>query len=253
MDAVISGRAKTALLMQDDGSMQSFHANAPDVLIPRKPSDYHLLFNGASDLQFLENVEREETTQHLLELRDGEDALLMCLFVLDPEYTDEERRESALVLEDLLQKEHAANYLKAIMYSRPLPPSGDLKGALECCAGENLIKVRAYLNELETLQPHIEEVWKAWEQLPDDLFDPDKAYIQAVVVREGLFATLVRYLMKIDKHNDSINDVFMIMELSNSLRECNYQFMKKYNSFISSWIISLKKNRNEANKQKLAG
>ena len=57
MNAVISGQTRTALLIDGD-ALVSFNLDAPEILQPRRESDFRFLFGEATDLRFIENTRK---------------------------------------------------------------------------------------------------------------------------------------------------------------------------------------------------
>jgi len=190
MNAVVSGHSGVAMLIEGD-ACSSIHFGQEEVQ-PRRPSDFRLLFNGARDLQFLEDVELEEVRKRLDQESTRIDVLHLALILLDRELSDDTRRTAAEELEELLADDANLQWLESVLYARPLPRSGDLVGARSACTGHTR-RTRAMLGRLQLLQAVIAEVHSAWERIPTHLFgtDDDRQHVLSVVVKEGLFRDLV--------------------------------------------------------------
>lgn len=190
MNAVVSGLSGVALLIEDD-VFSSIHFGEGEVR-PRRPSDFRLLFNGARDLQFLEDVDLAEVRRRLDLESTRIDALHLALILLDPELSHDTRRTAAEELDELLMDDAFACWVESVLYAHPLPRSGDLVGARSACTGRTQ-RTRAFLGKLESLQPVIAEVHAAWERIPTHRFgtDDDRQHVLSIAVKEGLFRDLV--------------------------------------------------------------
>jgi hypothetical protein len=191
VDAVLSGHAGVALLLDGD-KLSSLHFEDSDEALPRSPGEVHLLFAGAQDLEFLENVGLEEVRGHLDLAGTRVDALHLALNLLDSELSHETRRCTAEDLEELLADDRIGRWVESVLFAHPLPRSADPVGARSACTGRTE-RTRELLGKLESLQPVIVEVQQAWEAIPARLFatDEDRKHAISVAVKEGLFRDLV--------------------------------------------------------------
>jgi hypothetical protein len=189
MNAVVSGHSGFALLIEGD-AFSSIQFGEDEVR-PRRPSDFRFLFNGARDLQFLEDVDLEAVRKRLDLESTRIDALHLALILLDRELAHDTRRTAAEELEEMLPNEAIAHWVEGVLYARPLPGSGDLVGARSACTGRTQ-RTRGLLRKLESLQPVIAEIHGAWERIPTHLFgtDDDRQHFLSILVKEGLFRDL---------------------------------------------------------------
>ncbi len=132
MNAVISGRAGVALVVQGD-QLFSLDLDEPDELIPRRHDEYHLLIGEGTDLEFLEDCDPAAVRQRLELAVWREEALDVSLLLLDPSHSDEIRAQAAEELDECLAAKRTLDSLEAVLYAAPLPEMADLPGAL-CCA-----------------------------------------------------------------------------------------------------------------------
>lgn len=190
MNAVVSGHSGVALLV--DGDVLSSIHFGEDEIRPRRPGDFRLLFNGARDLQFLEDVGLEVVRKRLALESTRIDALHLALILLDAELAHETRRTAAEELDELLEDESITRWVESVLCAHPMPRSGDLVGARSACTGRTR-RARAILEDLDALQPVILTVHEAWERIPEQCFgtDEERQRVLALVVREGLFRDLV--------------------------------------------------------------
>ncbi len=190
MDAVISGRAGRALLLDGD-SLKSFDVDDPSKLVPRRQSDVPYLFGETQDLRVLQNTDIESVQRELEHDSDCSCALDLTLISLDAELPDDIRQEALEGLDELLADSRVVERLENILYARPLPEEGDLEGALRLSNTESLSS--ALLQRFQECQQLITEVTEAWDTIPTKIFGgyEQQAEFQHVAVREGLFRTLV--------------------------------------------------------------
>lgn len=190
MDAVISGRAGRALLLDGD-SLESFDVDDPSNLVSRGRTDVPYLFGETQDLRVLQDTTLEAARQELQHDYDSSCALDLTLISLDAELPNDIRREALEGLDELLADGRIIERLENILYARPLPEEADLVGALELSSGANLSN--ALLLSFQKRQLLITEVTEAWDTIPTKIFGgyERQAEFQHVAISEGLFRTLV--------------------------------------------------------------
>jgi tetratricopeptide (TPR) repeat protein len=200
MDAVISGRAGKALLLDGD-SLKSFDVDDPSKLVPRRQSDLPYLFGETQDLRVIEDTDIESVQQELKHDCHCNWALDLALISLDAELPDEIRQEALEGLDELLADSRVVERLENILYARPLPEDADLAGALNLCGETRFSNAHALMQRFQERQVLISEVSNAWETIPTKIFGSydQQAEFQHVAVREGLFRTLVITLENQDK------------------------------------------------------
>src|SRR5262245_3967872 len=104
MNAVISGRAGVAILVEKDRFF-SLDVNEPDRKVPRRPEEVRFLLGEGRDLRFFEDIAIEEVKRRLEEETSADEALHLALILLDGEHEADLREETAAVLETLLKSE----------------------------------------------------------------------------------------------------------------------------------------------------
>src|SRR6185295_3028955 len=191
MNAVVSGQAGVALLI-DGEWLSSFGAGQTAEMTRRSPGEVPLLLGDAKDLQFLEGVELEEVRSRLEQASREVDALHLALILLDESLEPDTRRTAAEELDELLAVDGNLRFVENVLYAHPLPRGADLVGALAACPG-NDDRIRHLLKRLGSLQSVITEVYFAWEQIREGLFDGkhDRAYARSIAAREGFFRDVV--------------------------------------------------------------
>jgi hypothetical protein len=143
--------------------------------VPRSPHEFPFLFGEGTDLEFIENVERDEVIRKLTAAVDKDTAPYLALMVLDGELPEDIRREAATEFGWFLAETQAGEHVQAVLYGRPLPASADLPGALDCCRNTGGRKVRDFFERLHNHQPEIDKVFKAFQGLPANLFGSEQA------------------------------------------------------------------------------
>jgi tetratricopeptide (TPR) repeat protein len=225
MDAVISGRAGKALLLDGD-FLQSFDVDDPSRLVSRRQSDLPYLFGESQDLRVLENTDLESIRQELQHDCDCNWALDVTLISLDAELPDDIRKEAIEGLNELLDSDRVIERLENILYARPLPDDADLQGALKLADGTPLSK--ALLQSLEERQPSIVEVSQAWDTIPSKMFGgyEQQAEFHQVAVREGLFRALVIVL----ETKGAISTFILNTSLKDSIKQ-----LRNYRQVLQQW------------------
>jgi hypothetical protein len=191
MDAVISGRSGTALLIDGDVWL-SFSVDDPDSPVYRSPADLRLLFGDAIDLLSLENTDRESVLKVLKLERSISSSLDLALMLLDRDLSENVREKAAAALENLIADERVHRRLEGTLYAHPLPQIADLHGALKYCHKRQAGLARVLLQGLKERQSLIKDVRLAWESIPSNLFESEdqRAEFHHVAVTEGLFRDL---------------------------------------------------------------
>src|SRR5256714_2393261 len=192
MDAVISGRAGKALLL-DVESLKSFGVDAPSEIVSRRQSDLPYLFGEAQDLRVIENADVESVKQALQHDCDFNWALDLTLISLDAELPDDIRKEAIEGLDELLSDSRVVERLEGILYARPLPEDADLVGAIKLCNEVRSSNASALLRSFGQCQLLIYQVSQAWDTIPTKIFVDYERQVefQQVAAREGLFRSLV--------------------------------------------------------------
>jgi tetratricopeptide (TPR) repeat protein len=226
MDAVISGRAGTALLI-DGNSLFSFDVDDVNAIVPRQQSDLPFLLGDGVDLQFFENVEPDQVKQQLELAYDSACALDLTLILLDSELSDEVRKEAVEELEALFADTQIIERLENLLYARPLPDAADIIGALDRSEETGAKIVTVVTHNLLERQPFIREVFLAWNAIPSDIFGgvEQKAEFQRVAVSEGLFRALViAYL------DEKVNEFLL-----DALGRPSIRALRSYISILQQW------------------
>ena len=164
MQAIVSGQAGLAVLI-DGESIYSIEANDPGVDTPRDRTDLLHLFAGATDVVEFPVEDRAAAVRRLQFDWNCDRALRMTLILLDPEEDSETRVLAAECVENRLSDEAVRNWLVARLYQAPMPDAGDLAGAIDLTASDELPLIQKLLIELQTDQPHIEAAVEAWDEV----------------------------------------------------------------------------------------
>ncbi|HLG14687.1 MAG TPA: tetratricopeptide repeat protein [Blastocatellia bacterium] len=191
MNAVISGRAGLALLIEGE-SLMSLNVDDPETLVPRSRQDLRFLLAEADDLIALDNVDRTQIARRLEFEHNVACALDMALIALDPGASMELRAEAVSALEELLLDPHVVERLEVTLYAKPLPDSSDLTGAQFCTEATTPL-AQSLFERLGRNQPAIRLVRETWDAMPFRVFGDEekaKAVFHDAAYREGLFRAL---------------------------------------------------------------
>ena len=231
MNAVISGRAGLALLIEGE-SMMSLDVDDLETLVPRSPNDLRFLLADADDLITLENTRREEVAQRLDLEHDIACALDMTLIALDSGASMELRAEAVAALDELLADARVIERLEFTMYATPLPGSADLMGAL-FCTEVTTAAARSFFERLDRDQAAIRSVREAWDALPDKFFgnEADRAVFHWTACNEGLFR-----LLALSYGDPAKGSGFLIDALKNR----SIASLRNYREVIQQWSAPIR-------------
>ena len=211
MNAVISGQAETAFVLDGDRAW-TINFYEPDTDVPRAPAEFSRLFSDVDDMQFIEDMNRDEIAQRLEVAVDDAAALYLALMLFDAQTDEDIRVEAAQELEKLLERKETKAYVENVLYARPLPKTADREGAFRCCNQIEAPALSEFLGRLEHLQPVIEEIRTAWERIPANLFESEDehAHCRATFIRQGFF----RYLVQTKTLRESIDQFRLDSQLN---------------------------------------
>ena len=99
MNAVISGQAETAFVLDGDRAW-SIDVRETETDVPRRPAEFSRLFADVDDAQFIEDVSREDIVETLENAVDHKTALYLALMLFDGETDDDIRVEAVQELSD---------------------------------------------------------------------------------------------------------------------------------------------------------
>lgn len=232
MNAVISGRAGLALVI-DGERVMCLDVDDLETLVPRSQSDLRFLLADADDLITLEETDRDQIAERLDLEHDIACALDMTLIALDPDTSMELRAEAVEALDELLVNARVIERLEFTMYAKPLPDSGDLKGALFCTEVKTAA-ARSFFERLEQSQTAIRAVREAWDALPDQLFGNEpsaKALFHDAAYNEGLFR-----LLALSYGDQAKVYVFVLETLENS----TIRSLHHHREVVQQWCVPIR-------------
>jgi tetratricopeptide (TPR) repeat protein len=213
MNAIISGRAEIAL-WEENGTLFRLPWGAEQP-VKCTPAPLGFFFGDATDLQFLSNLTLDETRRKLDEAVNCADALHGALMALDPELSFELRIEVSDTLNELLAVGTVCDYVRGVLFARPLTADSDIEGALRAARAAEAKPLFEFWQSVRTFQPIIEQVWLAWQALDDALFRPpvERDELRAKLVGAGQFAALVKAV-----HDKKIGDFFITISLNREFK-----------------------------------
>jgi hypothetical protein len=132
MDAVLSGRAARAIVLEDE-SVFLLDLNRPQEVVTRGRVDLRLVVGEGGDPVVLQNTSRDQIIRTLEFERDSACALDLALISLDPELSIEVRTEAVETLNFLFYSASIVQRVENTLYAKPLPEGADLGGAVDCC------------------------------------------------------------------------------------------------------------------------
>ncbi|MDA1013894.1 MAG: hypothetical protein O3A00_05500 [Planctomycetota bacterium] len=201
MQAVLSGQAAVALLNDGDAWL-SIHYDDPELLVPRAPEDFAVLFDDAHDLEWLNETSVDDVRDKLEDAVDSSEALNLVLYLFDGEFSDATRDAAALEVEELLSDPWIVGQVENVFLSTPLPQTADANGAKAACVRTGCEVAERLVRSWIASQPNVQQVWAAWCAIDASEFhqavggDPDlgdaRSVVQGLFVRHGIFRKLVQ-------------------------------------------------------------
>ncbi len=193
MDAILSGSANVALLIEGDRCWSLRRTSTGIDRVPRS-HDLGYIFGDASDLAYLEDTSEAAVLRELGIAHAGVKALHLALMLCDPATSLEVARLGCLELETLLARHEVAERAERILDANPMPKPLEVVIALDRCQAHRLRRAIPFFEELAARQPVIAEVRRAWEALPSSLFTDgeERTFAGSLLAREGAFRSLVR-------------------------------------------------------------
>jgi hypothetical protein len=192
MDAVVSGSAGVALLVDGDRLWSLRRTVAGVERVERRASELRYLLGDARDLAFLEDSDEAAALRELDAAHGGVAALHLALMLCDPSTSDKAAGLSAGELDALLASAEVAERAERILDAKPVPAPMSIDVAIAQCRGR--ARAVAFFEALASRQATIGEVRRAWDVLPSALFESgrDRAIADGTLAREGLYRSLVR-------------------------------------------------------------
>jgi tetratricopeptide (TPR) repeat protein len=245
-NGIVSGRAAAAWVWHGNEQF-SIEFGDPDGVLPRESREFHLLFCGVNDFQYFTRDTRAtiylELTDAVRRCRALDLALLLLDFSLssvtgEPVISDDTRASIAEELEGLLafetrQTPGVAGYVRRVLYSKRLAPPADIEKARGFAprSGEGLLQ--KFLDRLDELQPAIGNVFIAWNEIDDSLFDSPEARneVESLCVRAGVFKWFVQ---AVDRRLD-------YKQVIRKAKQCEgLKAVASLDRILSSWASCLK-------------
>ncbi len=197
MDALISGKARVAaLIVGDRASLIDYDGNV------KKESQYNdaaRQFHLYDDTIFFESINQNEALVKLRLESDKNNALLFALTILDKDIPSESKSGLARILDGYLSNSTMLNYIRGIMYSRPLPNNA-IENEDEI-ADINSTSSFEFVRDLISSQHHIKTFYETWQNTSKS-YQTEFSDIQKL---EGVFINnLISYSFSkkgIEKHS----------------------------------------------------
>src|SRR5262245_48864467 len=170
IDAVISGRTGTALLIDGDSSF-SFEVHN-QLLTPRQPYEWRFLFGDAKDLRYLEETSLSLVKETLQCAYNDVCALDLMMIILDSKLSDDVRQKAVEAIETLLIAPEVVQRLESILYSQRLPDVAviNLNKVFDYCDKKRWNAIFDITINLRNRQRSIHDVSLAWDMIPEDVF-----------------------------------------------------------------------------------
>jgi two-component system response regulator (stage 0 sporulation protein A) len=219
MDALISGQAGIAVLIDDD-NVFSITLDSGNEMKPCSLSMVPYLFSGVSDAKIIKQITLSETVSQLKVLWQKDRALHLTLILLDSHEELQIRKLAVASLFNLLVNQNIYDFVEKNLYALPLPASSDLLGSIQLIEEDCNLKI--LFHEIHSNQIYIDICSNAWDKLPTDLFDEicNKNKYRLLMVNENIFKLVVKEISKSNyfNYNTIINQCNHIQNFQNIIK-----------------------------------
>jgi len=158
---LISGRSGVAVHF-DGERVLSFHLDGPQGL-ERGPNEVPRLFADSADVIAISGLSPGDIPARLeLEWRKQQ-ALVLCLLLLDRESNAEARLLAIPDIEESLAEPEILRFLRSRLFAAPLPCNADLIGSINRAHGLKASHVAALLQDIDRHQIEISRCRAAWD------------------------------------------------------------------------------------------
>jgi tetratricopeptide (TPR) repeat protein len=190
--AVFSSRSRIALVNDQGATKVVVSERQLGDLSPLDTSRADAVLSLAQDQQVLHEVTENEFQQQFENSVQGSEALDLVLFLLDRKLSAETHVLAADELNELLANEFVARYLHQIFYTKPLPATANIDGAIEI--SREYSRATSFLSQLAESQTPIAAVRAAWEgidlqsvsqEIATNKLSADE--VEGILVRHGVF------------------------------------------------------------------
>ena len=171
MDALISGQAGVALLIQGN-EVSTLGSESDRKEYPSSFACVPYVLAGASDVVQVQGTTRSDVVRRLKSAWSSDRALQTFLILLDASETVDNRQLSAECLSELFEDNQVLEFVANRLYAAPLPPESDVLAGLSFAKGD---EVRKFLEEIREDQALIERITEVWDGLSPSLFETESA------------------------------------------------------------------------------
>ncbi len=221
--AMVSGQAGLGLIREPNLELRSADG---DHRVGASLSSMLRTFDGCTDLRLVSGKTIADIDNQILLAWASDRALQLLLLLLDPQEPQDERKEYAVCVEELLEVgSEVRRFLRNRLMSAPLPVS-DRDGWIAAC--RDSAEVLEIVEDVSRSQAYIKVVCLAFDALPLADFHNDrleKAGVREALVRRGAFSDIVTSLAR----GENLN--FRRLELMHAF--------PVYQAAIASWLETL--------------
>jgi tetratricopeptide (TPR) repeat protein len=189
MEALISGQAQVAILVQGDTASVS-RWDRPEETFECSLTAVPILLGGASDVVHYPSISEQDAQVKLRLAVNCDLALHQVLILLDCVEEGETREIAAQELDAALSDDGVYEFVADHLCSVPLPGGADISGVRKLAPAAT--SVWKLLDEVARIQPVLLRYHRAWEELPPSLF-PDleaRNRVRALLISAGAFRVL---------------------------------------------------------------
>ncbi len=243
MDALISGTAGLAAYIK--GDVASLINCQGDVVHSSSYADIIRQFDIYEDTIILNSASEQQALNLLKQESNKSDALLLALSILDINIKQVHKKDLSSNLNELLKDAPILQYLRGILFSRPLPNNA-IKEIPDVIAESHEVKL--FFSELIEAQSSIETIYSTWLETAQRfrLEQSDIDYIEGVFSSNEIGYLLSRATVSsVDVSKAKFNCLFKLEDIINIRQIINGLF-----STYKGDVVEVQKEQQQPNKKK---
>lgn len=187
MISYVSGEAARGVLLEG-GRYYGFCLDS-DEKFKLAMSELASFFLHAWDVQEMECYGLEDLKEKIEQFWRRDRTIQLALIAFDPSYSEDLRREAVQCAESLLGEERCLEALLGRLYANTLPLSTRVKDISAFLSDRGASRLEDVFDSVVVRQDAIRKCVKAWEELPDELFESalEREELRARIVQTGAF------------------------------------------------------------------
>lgn len=232
MEALISGRGGTAIIIQLNGSFKKVDLDGGSSFVELDQQQAWRIYSQLTDWIEIEAASTTEVLDALTLASCESESLDCCLALFDTCQSKDVCSAAAELLEGLLELPGVQFYLEDIFFAKPLPANTNEIVEVE----DQFPSVKQLINKIYSAQSAVRKVREAWTEIPFSMYlrEPKtEKHFESACLRNGIFRKLVDAF----GGHDTLNSV--------QLSVCEDERLKRefpgLNMLMNAWVEVIRK------------